>query len=110
MIKNFCLVTEHQDIEGLQRMHLVSFHADLDCEHVYHQKLHSIYLLRLSHCTICSEQSPAIHTALQKFLMKKPIFKLCAQDPEGVMQAQICLKEFAKWQTKHRYSRNAEEI
>ena len=31
MIKNLYLITEHQDIEGLQRMQLVYCHADLDC-------------------------------------------------------------------------------
>ena len=29
--KSFCLITEHQIIEGLQRMHLVSCHADVVC-------------------------------------------------------------------------------
>ena len=29
--RNLYLIAEHQDIEGLQRMHLVSCHADLDC-------------------------------------------------------------------------------
>ena len=28
--RNLYLIAEHQDIEGLQRMHLVSCHADLD--------------------------------------------------------------------------------
>ena len=31
MIKNLCLITEHQDIKGLKRMQLVYYHADLDC-------------------------------------------------------------------------------
>ena len=29
--RNLYLIAEHQDIGGLQRMHLVSCHADLDC-------------------------------------------------------------------------------
>ena len=33
-----------------------------------------------------------IHTAPQKFLMKKSISKLCVQDPGGVIQAQVCLQ------------------
>ena len=43
--KKILFNTEHQDVEGLQRLHLVSCNADLDCsylEHVCHQKLQSI--------------------------------------------------------------------
>ena len=92
--KKILFNTKHQDVEGLQRMHLVSCNADLDCsylQHVCHQKLQSIYFLWLSHCTISWEQSPAIHIAPQKCLMKKSISKPCAQDPGGVTQALVCL-------------------
>ena len=74
MIKNFCLITEHQDIEGLQRMHSYSHPPEIFDEKIDFQTVRpGSWRSDASSSVFMSLKSGRQTTAIPKMLKKSEV-------------------------------------